>query len=458
MSSVGRPSSATSFRSTVSEDERQDPDTAVKMSREMARKRPTLNNDTTPIAAASGSQIDDNLNKGKAPFRPVFSHKEANERDPFGATRLLFSTGQSSATISAPPPPPSAQDFELLKMRIQVLKAETKTYEALLKSAESEAKLHGTRAERYKKIVQHLNNQNVALQKEMKHFQTSTRPEPGPGRFDETLSANIDIDEPVENVENVRIHTYTRAERQGTADTVWTTAETANWHPRDEKPREPLGPGNVDNYHTWRFAMDQKLRTDYPLYPDEVSKIAYAQRQMTGTLFTTMNSYATCNPGMTYDEFMKELENYLGIHLLEDDARRKLVHIKQDRKESVTDYYQHLIPLWTRAGTANVDRVLKLRHTVLPHISTQLDTQRFSSVMELLDAVRQVECNCKEMDFHFPCGPRSQNTAAAPASTAPRRTAVTTSSETTAPARPNTTTAPSSRGCRFTPSSTKSAE
>ncbi|KAH8429272.1 uncharacterized protein LDX57_006939 [Aspergillus melleus] len=458
MSGVGRFSSATSFRSTVSEDERQDPDTAVKMFREMARKRPTLNNDTIPIAAASGSQIDDNLNKGKAPFRPVFSHKEASERDSFGATRPLFSTGQSSATISAPSPPPSAQDFELLKMRIQVLEAEAKIYEALFKSAESEAKLHGTRAECYKKIVQHFNNQNVALQEEMKHFQTSTRPEPGSGRFDEILFANIDVDESVENVEDVRTHIYTRAERQGTADTIWITAETANWRSRGEKPREPLGPGDVDNYHTWCFAVDQKLCIDYPLYPDEASKIAYAQRQMTGTLFITMNSYATCNPGMTYDEFMKEFENYLGIHLLEDDARRELVHIKQDRKESVTDYYQRLILLWTRAGTANVDRVLKLRHTVLLHISMQLGIQRFSSVMELLDAVRQVERNRKEMDFHFLCGPRSQNTAAASASIASRRIVVTTSFEATAPVRPNIIIAPSPRGRRFTSFSIKPAE
>ncbi|KAI9041724.1 uncharacterized protein KD926_006623 [Aspergillus affinis] len=171
-----------------------------------------------------------------------------------------------------------------------------------------------------------------------------------------------------------------------------------------------------------------------------------------------MNNYATCTPGATYDEFMKEVENYLGIYLLEDDARRELVHIKQDRKENVTDYYQRLVPLWTRAGTAEVDRILKLRHTVLTPISTQLGTQRFGSVMELLDAARQVERNRKEMDFYFPRGPRSQTAATVSVNPAPKlRTAATTATNPGA-ASTRSNAALNPRGRSFTPSATKPAE
>jgi len=66
------------------------------------------------------------------------------------------------------------------------------------------------------------------------------------------------------------------------------TELAAIWRPRGTNPNELLKGQKHAEYGPWRYAVDCKLITDYPMYPDDNSKISYALSQMGTPIFDAM--------------------------------------------------------------------------------------------------------------------------------------------------------------------------
>jgi Retrotransposon gag protein len=155
------------------------------------------------------------------------------------------------------------------------------------------------------------------------------------------------------------------------ADFVSKTKLAAIWRPRGTNPNELLKGQKHAEYGPWRYAVDCKLITDYPMYPDDDSKISYALSQMETPIFDAMLDWVVDGPRAgpaLFNDLMEEVEHYMGFHLLERQAKRDLRTIVQNPSESISQYYHRIRPLWQRAKTPESDRIDQFMTIMLPGI------------------------------------------------------------------------------------------
>jgi Retrotransposon gag protein len=171
----------------------------------------------------------------------------------------------------------------------------------------------------------------------------------------------------------------------------------ATWLPRGEHPRKALSGSEPDSYRPWRYQVDRKIHTDYPLYPTERSRLDYALSQMEEPIFSVMLGWIIDEAEITYQDFMSEVEHYMGLHLQKREARRELLTIKQRQDEGVTEYYHRIRAIWQKAKTLEDERVEKFLTTILPQLSFSLLGKTYTNVRDVLDDARKVEDRKKDI-------------------------------------------------------------
>ncbi|THC87524.1 hypothetical protein EYZ11_013029 [Aspergillus tanneri] len=185
----------------------------------------------------------------------------------------------------------------------------------------------------------------------------------------------------------------------------------ASWRPRGQHPNKPLKGENANEYPPWRYAVDVKLETDYPMYPTDATRIRYALSQMEEPIFSVMQKMVYRDRTKSLDDFMGDVEHYMGIHLLADAANRELQSVAQRRNKTVTEYFHRLLDLWDKAETPERERVKKFKTILLPGLATSLYVKEHHTVREILDDARRVEEGRMETFFHHPRNPRSERQA-----------------------------------------------
>jgi retrotransposon gag protein len=156
-------------------------------------------------------------------------------------------------------------------------------------------------------------------------------------------------------------------------------------------------------YNPWRYEIDAKFETDWPLFTSERSKVNYTLTEMDNPVFDAMQGWVMDMGGsVSLADLMDELEHYLGVHLQTKEAKRELLSIKQQLNESVTEYHQRLQRLWHRARTDEDERIEKFKITMLPSLSSSLLAKNYTRVRDLLDDARQVEDLKKDILHHHP--------------------------------------------------------
>jgi hypothetical protein len=100
----------------------------------------------------------------------------------------------------------------------------------------------------------------------------------------------------------------------------------------------------------------------------------------------------------------------MGIHQLADAAIRELQSITQKPGESVTQYYHRLLPLWSRAGTTERERVKKFKTTLRPSLANYMWWKEHVTMREALDDARRIEEARAEINFQHPQTPRGRGT------------------------------------------------
>jgi len=183
---------------------------------------------------------------------------------------------------------------------------------------------------------------------------------------------------------------------------AYTDPTYANWRPRGKDPVKKLIK-DKEMYNPWRYEIDAKFETDWPLFPSERSKVNYTLAQMDNPVFEAMQGWVMDMGGsISFVELMDELEHYLGVHLQSKEAKRELQSIKQNFNESVTEYHQRLQHLWHRARTDEDERIEKFKITMLPSLSSSLLAKAYTRVRDLLDDARQVEDLKKDISHYHP--------------------------------------------------------
>lgn len=240
------------------------------------------------------------------------------------------------------------------------------------------------------------------------------------GHITQYKTANEELTATVQMLEERLMNMEPLTKNQPTADTgnntgndtsdrghpIVTTSPDANlaatWRPKGTNPTKPLSGDDLEAYKPWRYQVDEKLDTDYPLYQTERRKISYAISQMTQPIFSSMQGWVADNPGITYLDLMDEIEHYMGLHLQGRQAKKELQNIKQRPGEGITEYYHRIRTLWQKASIPEDERIDKLLTTMRPSLSSSLLSKNYTKVRSLLDDARTVEDRRKDIQFNYP--------------------------------------------------------
>jgi hypothetical protein len=102
-----------------------------------------------------------------------------------------------------------------------------------------------------------------------------------------------------------------------------------------------------------------------------------------------------------FGNFMEEAEHYMGLRLLERQAKRDLHTIVQKPDEGISEYYHRIRPLWKRAKTSEPDCIDQFMTTMIPRLSRSLLVRSYDNVRDLLDNARTIEDRQKDIDYHL---------------------------------------------------------
>ena len=167
----------------------------------------------------------------------------------------------------------------------------------------------------------------------------------------------------------------------------------ASYRPRGIGPKNQLTGTDPTAYAPWRWAVNDKLRVDAVIYPEERDRISYAFHQLAQPIFQQLDAWINANADdLSMEDFYKQIEHSMGIHMLVEKAEGELhVVTMKPTGETVDDYYQRIFKLWEQAGTTERKRVKKFEITLKPSISHALIGQKHTKIMDVLDAAREIK-------------------------------------------------------------------
>lgn len=165
----------------------------------------------------------------------------------------------------------------------------------------------------------------------------------------------------------------------------------SNYRPRGRDPKDKFD-GTPEKYAAWRYEIDQKLEDDAPLYDTNKRAISYALSQLDTSLFDSLRAwFIQSNYAATLGAFFEEVEFFAGVNNMKEQALQELRSVKQNPGENVTQYFNRLSQLWTRAGTPMDERTRQLLVTCRPALTTGMRSRHYLNPRQVLEDLRRSE-------------------------------------------------------------------
>lgn len=176
----------------------------------------------------------------------------------------------------------------------------------------------------------------------------------------------------------------------------------SNYRPRGRDPKDKFD-GTPEKYAAWRYEVDQKLEDDAPLYDTDKRAISYALSQLDSSLFDSLRAWFTqSNYAATLSAFFEEVEFFAGVNNMKEQALQELRSIKQNPGENVTQYFNRLSQLWTRASTPLDERSRQLLVTCRPSLTLGMRSRHYSNPRQVLEDLRRSEEAQLAIDSYYP--------------------------------------------------------
>ena len=150
-------------------------------------------------------------------------------------------------------------------------------------------------------------------------------------------------------------------------------------------------------------AVNNKFCVDSVIFPTEKDKISYAFHQLDQPIFQQLDAWIGANSSnLSIDRFYQQIEHCMGIYMLTKRAKEKLhtVTMKPSNK-TVDKYYQQIFKLWEQAKTPERERVKRFEITLKLFIAHALIGQKYTKIMDVLDAAREIEHRKSQISSKF---------------------------------------------------------
>ena len=177
----------------------------------------------------------------------------------------------------------------------------------------------------------------------------------------------------------------------------------ANYRLRGIGPKNQLTGTDPTAYAPWRWAVNDKLRVDAVMYPEERDWISYAFHQLAQPTFQQLDAWINANANdLSMEDFYKQIEHSMETHMLVEKAEDKLhVVTMKPTGETVNDYYQRIFKLWEQAVTTERKRVKKFEITLKPSILHALIGQKHTKIIDVLDVAWKIEHQKHQISIKF---------------------------------------------------------
>ncbi|MCJ1471042.1 hypothetical protein MMC07_009690 [Pseudocyphellaria aurata] len=216
--------------------------------------------------------------------------------------------------------------------------------------------------------------------------------------FDEALRGATQLQAELSNLKKNPVATGAKAFTAGTA----AIDPTSNYRARGVESKKPLT--DKTEFRAWRHAVRAKFKTNGLLYPTGLSRVNYAVSQFALSVFDAMETWIEekkASGSLTVEQLFDEIKHFMGISALAADAKRELLTASMGN-ETVDEYYHKLMKLWKYSKISEKDRMVKFKESVKPWLSQPLYGFKYTSMRDLLDAIRDVESQRKATATHFP--------------------------------------------------------
>ncbi|POS84076.1 hypothetical protein EPUL_004293 [Erysiphe pulchra] len=167
---------------------------------------------------------------------------------------------------------------------------------------------------------------------------------------------------------------------------------------------EKFSGADPEKYAIWRYEIDQKFEDDSVFLKNNQKQITYARAQLCGDFSIHMSNWKLTSPisNQILDNFFNEIEFFSGAVNLDEIARSELLTIKQKPSEKITQFYQRIAVLWTRAKYPESDRVRSFIYSEHPSLSRTILHMKFLRNENVLEALRTLEISKLGIETHQP--------------------------------------------------------
>lgn len=164
-------------------------------------------------------------------------------------------------------------------------------------------------------------------------------------------------------------------------------------------------------FRPWERAISQKIQANLPVLLYHSEQIDFALSQMSGNLLTSMSHWISVRPDATFQAFLSEVESFLGVQFLAQEAREKLRSIRQSYpNETVSELYTRMVPLFNDAHTPTPEQIERFLDAIHGNIARNLSSGRYDSLEQLRDVAVLAEARYRRFDTARSSSSRSSGT------------------------------------------------
>jgi hypothetical protein len=138
------------------------------------------------------------------------------------------------------------------------------------------------------------------------------------------------------------------------------------------------------------------------MYDNDKEKIRYDFSQMKNSIFDVMHDWVIeIENDVTLDAFFVKIDNYMRLHRLKRNVKKKLLIISVKSFEIVSEFYHRIFKLWKRAKVIDEDRMNQFRIVVRSIIVNILLSRRYTNMKVMFEVIRKIENQKNDLNSRY---------------------------------------------------------
>jgi Txe/YoeB family toxin of Txe-Axe toxin-antitoxin module len=138
------------------------------------------------------------------------------------------------------------------------------------------------------------------------------------------------------------------------------------------------------------------------MYDNDREKIRYDLFQKKNSIFDVMHDWIIeIENDVTLNAFFVKIENYMKLHKLKRNIKKKLLIISMKSFEIVSEFYHKIFKLWKKAKVIDENRMNQFRIVVKSIIVNTLLSRRYTDMKVMFEVIKKVENQKNDLNSRY---------------------------------------------------------